>query len=72
MKNKIKVTLEDVLDVTQKGFERVDGELKDIKETMATKTDINGIENILLRAQDNRVSKLEDDMRKVKTHLTLE
>jgi hypothetical protein len=78
-----KVTLSDVLEVTKtsfgnmekkmdEGFKRVDGELKTIRETMATKDDISRIENVLLRAQDNRVTKLEDDMRKVKTHLTLD
>ncbi len=71
---KMKVTLEDVLDVTQKGFER-------IESTMATKADVkhleeridkvetkvDRIENILIRAQDNRLDKLEDDVRVLKT-----
>ncbi len=65
---KIKVTLNDVLLVTQKGFERMDTKFGEVDERF-NKIDkrFDKIENILLRNQDNRLDKLEDDVRMIKT-----
>jgi hypothetical protein len=74
---KIKVTLEDVLNVTKEGFKRVDKKfdeidvrlnnidvrLNNIEGTMATKDDILRIENRFER----RIEILEDDVRVLKT-----
>ncbi|MFA5831167.1 MAG: hypothetical protein WC878_05050 [Candidatus Paceibacterota bacterium] len=50
-------------------------EIKQTISTLATKEELNGrcdrIEFLLLRAQDNRLDRLEDKMRKVETALEI-
>ncbi len=86
MKNvpkKINITLQDVLEVTEEGFVRMDkefngirGEIAGIKDIMATKSDIALLEEKMATKDDikrienrfeRRIEILEDDVRVLKT-----
>jgi len=69
-------TTDDLARMVQKGFDGVDKKLEKTatKEDLASteaklETRLDGIENLLLRALENRIERLEDDMRVVKTTL---
>jgi len=76
---KKKVTIEDLAIMTQKGFfgmdkkfegvdkkiEGVDKKIEGLKNEMNNRFD--KIENILIRAHENRLDKIEDDIRVLKT-----
>ncbi len=78
---KIEITLEDVLNVTQKGFERMDKRFEEIEEKMATKEELNAMELRLTEKIDKvdsrlggltrRVDALEDSNRIIKTNLAI-
>ena len=76
---KKKVTIEDLARITKSGFDTVDKrfdavdkrfEQVDIK-LESFRTEVNArfdhIENLLIRAHENRIEKLEDDVRVLKT-----
>jgi hypothetical protein len=74
--SKIEVTLQDVLEVTQQGFEYIDNELREVKAKMATKDDIARLEEEMATKDDilrienrfeRRIEILEDDVRVLKT-----
>ncbi|MBF0312387.1 MAG: hypothetical protein HQK52_03165 [Oligoflexia bacterium] len=70
------VTIEDLAVMTQNGFNDVSNRFNDVNNNIAEfKSEVNGrferIENLLLRAHDNRIEKIEDDIRVLKTTLKL-
>lgn len=76
---KKKVTIEDLAGMTQRGFEGVDKRFEGVDKRFAQadskiesfRTEVNQrfdhIENLLIRAHENRIEKLEDDVRILKT-----
>lgn len=82
---KIKVTLDDVLKVTQQGFERVEKRMDEIELKMVTKDELHntvtGLENRLtekiekvefkVTGLSGRVEALEDTVRLIKTKLAI-
>jgi hypothetical protein len=62
---KIKITLEDVLKVSEKGFERMDKQFKELEIRLSEKIDK------LDTKITTRVEKLEDSNRVIKTKLAI-
>lgn len=61
------MTIEDLAMITQKGLGEVRGDLNEFRNEVNDRFD--RIENILLHAHENRIEKLEYDLRTVKTFL---
>jgi len=69
---KKKTTIEDLAIITQKGFASVDEKIENLDDkvdnlTIEMNTRFDRIENILIRAHENRLDKIEDDIRILKT-----
>lgn len=76
---KKKVTIEDLAGMTQRGFDGVDKRFGQVDSKIESfRAEVNQrfehidarfdhIENLLIRAHENRIEKLEDDMRILKT-----
>jgi len=76
---KKKVTIEDLARITKNGFDTVDKRFEQVDKRFeqvdanleSFRTEVNHrfdhIENLLIRAHENRIEKLEDDMRTLKT-----
>ena len=72
----IEVTLQDVLEVTQKGFERIDKRFEEIEEKMVTKDELHSAlesteERIISKVNGlaGRIDVLEDTSRVIKTKI---
>lgn len=61
------MTIEDLAMITQKELGEVRGDLNEFRNEVNDRFD--RIENILLHAHENRIEKLEYDLRTVKTFL---
>ena len=65
-------SLDDLARMTQQGFATTHGEIAGVRKEMHEKfgkveTRLDRIENLLIRAHDNRLDKLDDQMRRVIT-----
>lgn len=84
------MTIDELARITQKGFEGVGAEIKELREDMnnrfqkvderfdkvetrfgTVEEGLNRIENRFVGAHENRIERLEDDMRVVKTTLRI-
>jgi len=65
--NKMKMTIEKLAEMTQRGFESLEKTMEKRFDEVDKRFD--RIENITLRNHKNRIEKLEDNVREIKTTL---
>ncbi len=68
---KIEITLEDILNVNQKGFERVQSQMSEMENRLTKRMDILEKVDSKIDGHTNRIEKLEDSNRVIRTKLAI-